>query len=242
MIVMGGFILLLITTGILLFRNYRLLHIQKQLLLEQRLLRSQMNPHFIFNALASIQGFMFKKDIQKAGRYLSNFSKLIRNILENSREDNVTLENEIGTVTNYLELQKLRYGDKFDFEVEVDENLDPEEILVPPMLAQPFIENAVEHGIKYKEGQGHIKVRFGKNGENVVFEVEDDGVGRQKAKEIAISKGKKHKSLATKITNERIQSLSKKLRRKINIAIIDLEDDEKNPTGTRVVFELPIVN
>jgi sensor histidine kinase YesM len=185
---------------------------------------------------------MFKKDIEKAGRYLSNFSKLIRNILENSREDSVTLDKEISTVTNYLELQKLRYGDKFDFEIEVDENLETEELMVPPMLAQPFIENAVEHGVKYKEGQGHIKVTFTRKGDNVIFEVEDDGIGRQRAKEIAIRRGKKHKSLATTITNERIQSLSRKLRRKILINITDLTDDQDNPSGTKVTFELPVLN
>ncbi len=241
MIGMGGFILLLVVTAVLLFRNYRLLQIQKQLLLEQRLLRSQMNPHFIFNALASIQGFMFKKDTLKAGKYLSNFSKLIRNILEGSREDVITLEKEISTITNYLELQKLRYGDKFDYKIDIDKDLDTEEIQIPPMLVQPFIENAIEHGIKNKEGSGIIDVKFSRKDDRVVFEVEDDGVGRQKAKEIALIKGKKHVSLATKITNERIESLSKKLRRKIHLHIEDLKDEEDNPAGTRIVLEMPVI-
>ncbi len=241
MIGMGGFILLLVVTAILLFRNYRLLQIKKQLLLEQRLLSSQMNPHFIFNALASIQGFMFKKDTLKAGKYLSNFSKLIRNILESSREDNIPLEKEISTITNYLELQKLRYGDKFDYKIDIDKEIDPENIQIPPMLVQPFIENAIEHGIKNKEKVGNIGVRFSRKGDKVLFEVEDDGVGRQKAKEIALIKGKKHVSLATKITNERIESLSKKLRRKIYLSIEDLKDEEDNPAGTKVVLEMPVV-
>lgn len=242
MIGMGGFILLMIITGVLIFRNYRLLNIQRQLLLEQRLLRSQMNPHFIFNALTSIQGFMYKKDVDRAARYLSNFSKLIRNILESSREDAVPLEKEISSITNYLELQKLRYGDRFDYEIDGSEEFDFHEVKIPPMLIQPFIENAIEHGIKNKEEQGHIRIRYYLKKKSIIFEVEDDGIGRQRAKEIAIARGQKHKSLATTITKERIETLNRELRQKISINIIDLADKEGNPAGTKVIFEIPIRN
>ncbi|MBE0647340.1 MAG: histidine kinase, partial [Bacteroidales bacterium] len=167
---------------------------QKSVLMEQRLLRAQMNPHFLFNSLASIQNYILNERPDEASTYLSRFSQLVRDVLDNSVEEFVLLRNEINAITNYLELQKARYEDQFVYSLEVDNTLDEDGLLVPPMLAQPFIKNAIEHGIKYKETTGHINIRFMAGGDLIWFEVEDDGVGREKALEIESKHKTKHRS------------------------------------------------
>ncbi|MCU0370189.1 MAG: histidine kinase, partial [Bacteroidales bacterium] len=213
---------------------------KKAFFLEQKLLRSQMNPHFIFNSLSSIQNFIVTEKPDKASIYLSKFAKLVRNILDNSVEEFVSLEKEINTIENYLELQKVRYAGKFDYRIDIDNDIDPEIVRIPPMLAQPFIENAIEHGIKHRETPGHIDIRFSLKDHTLIFEVEDDGVGRQKAREIEILRDPAHKSMATSLTQERIANLNRKLHRKIGLEIIDLENTMGEATGTRVVFGVPI--
>lgn len=236
---LGGLVLLVIILAIVLIRQNKLREQQKNLLLQQKLFRSQMNPHFIFNSLTSIQSFILDEEAHKASKYLSRFSKLVRNILDSSVEEYVPLEEEITTIENYLELQKIRFQDKFDYSIEIDEKINPEYINIPPMLAQPFIENSIEHGIKHKKSKGDISIRFTLKDKLIVFEVEDDGVGREKAKEILYKQNKKHKSLATAITFERIRVLNKKLKEKITLEIIDLKDDRNNPSGTKVSFGIP---
>jgi sensor histidine kinase YesM len=153
--------------------------------MQQRLLRSQMNPHFLFNSLASIQNFIIKEKPSLASDYLGRFSKLMRQILNSTAVEYVPLEEEISSIENYLALQKVRYRDMFDYTLEVDEEIDTETTRIPPMLAQPFIENAIEHGILHKGSKGNIGVRFNLENDQVrVFEVEDDGIGREKAQEL----------------------------------------------------------
>jgi len=236
---LGGLVVLIVILAIVLIRQNKLREQQKNLLLQQKLFRSQMNPHFIFNSLTCIQGFITEKDTRTASRYLSKFAKLIRNILDSSIEEFIPLAEEIATIENYLELQKVRYEGKFDYSIQVDEKIDAEGVLIPPMLAQPFIENSIEHGIKHKKSKGNINIRFSLKNNMVVFEVEDDGVGREKAKEILYKHNKEHKSLATAITHERIQMLNKKLKKKIDIHIEDLTGEKKKPLGTLVAFEIP---
>jgi hypothetical protein len=216
----------------------RLIH--EKTMLQQKLLRSQMNPHFIFNSLASIQNAIINEEPKKASKYLAKFSRLVRNILDSSVEEFITLEQEMSTIENYLGLQKIRFPDKFDYTIEVDERLDPASVRIPPMLAQPFIENAIEHGIKHKDTKGKIDVRFKLLNGRLELEVEDDGVGRQRAQEILREQDQGHKSMATAITMERIRVLNKKLKHKISMEIIDLKDEQDEPLGTRVVFGLPI--
>ncbi|MEZ5197005.1 MAG: histidine kinase [Bacteroidales bacterium] len=236
----GLVMFLAIIVLILMLMQGKLRNIHNTLNLEQKLFRSQMNPHFIFNSLASIQNKIINEEPDMATDYLARFSLLFRNILENSIDEMITLQKEIETINTYLELQQLRYIDKFDFKIYVDENLDPENIFIPPMLAQPFIENAIEHGIKHIGSKGNIHVRFMLNEQTLVYEVEDDGIGREKAQEILLKQNKDHKSLATSITQERIKVLNKKLKHKIKLEIIDLKNEEGEATGTRVVFELPM--
>ena len=213
---------------------------QKALILEQKLLRSQMNPHFIFNSLSSIQNFIVTERPDKASIYLSKFAMLVRNILDNSVEEFVVLENEINTIENYLELQKIRYAGKFDYRIKIADEVDPEILKIPPMLAQPFIENAIEHGVKNRETPGHIDIRFSLKDHILLFEVEDDGIGRPKAREIGIILDPKHKSMATSLTIERLANMNRKLNEKIRLEIFDLKNDLDEATGTRVTFGIPV--
>jgi len=227
---------------LLYFQRKRLKAEQKSILNEQRLLRAQMNPHFLFNSLASIQNYIINEDTDRASIYLSRFSQLVRNILDNSVEEYVSLEKEIETIRNYLELQKVRYAGKFDFDIDIDPDIDIETVLIPPMLAQPFIENAIEHGIRHRETPGRIDIRFRFEDNLIRFEVEDDGVGREKAREIEASKGAKHRSMATSITIDRLATINKKLKKKIRMEITDLKDEVGIGTGTKVRFGIPILS
>ncbi len=236
----AAFVVMLSLFILIYFQRKRLIAEQRSILNEQRLLRAQMNPHFLFNSLASIQNYMINEDADKASIYLSRFSQLIRNILDNSVEEYVPLEKEIETIRNYLELQKVRYAAKFDFLIDIDTGIDIETVLVPPMLAQPFIENAIEHGIKHKEGKGNISIRIKLEEGIIRFEVEDDGVGREKSREIEAARGTRHRSMATSITTDRLATLNKKLKKKIRLEIEDLKDGDRVGIGTKVRFGIPI--
>ncbi len=241
------FILIGIGTGVVILSLVILLYFQqkrwkaeqKSITLEQKLLRAQMNPHFIFNSLASIQNFIVNHKANEASIYLSRFSQLIRNILDNSTEEYVPLEKEIETIRHYLELQKVRYAGQFEYNLTVDEEIDEETMMVPPMLAQPFIENAIEHGIKYKETIGHVNISFRLDEGMLRFEVEDDGVGREKAREIEMKRSQVHRSLSTSITHDRLVRLNNKSNAKIRMNITDLKDASGQGCGTRVTFGMP---
>jgi tetratricopeptide (TPR) repeat protein len=236
----SGFLLTVLLFVLLYLRQNRMRAEQEQVNLKQRLFRSQMNPHFLYNSLASIQKFIITEDPDNASVYLSKFSNLVRNILDSSIEEYVTLEKELDTIENYLALQRVRFSEKLDYKVEVDESLDVENMEVPPMLMQPFIENAVEHGIRYKKEKGNILVRMFKGDGAIVIEVEDDGVGRERAGEIQRDQNRDHKSLATSITSDRIRILNKKFNQIITMQIIDLKDDLGSPSGTRVIFNISL--
>jgi hypothetical protein len=239
--VSGAGIALVSIILLLFFQRRRLKAEQRSVSMEQRLLRAQMNPHFIFNSLASIQNFVINENSDQASIYLSRFSQLVRNILDNSTEEYVPLEKEVSTIENYLELQKVRYTGKFEYKITVDEKIDAENVLIPPMLAQPFIENAIEHGIRHKERSGHIEVNFRLNDGFIRVEVEDDGVGREKALEIESKQKIRHRSMAISITRDRLDILNRKLKKKIRMEIIDLKDDYGESIGTRVEFGIPVV-
>jgi LytS/YehU family sensor histidine kinase len=234
----GSLFLILIVIGVLFIRQNKLNHEHKSTLLEQKLLRLQMSPHFIFNALSNIMHAIEEGSKQSALSYLSKFSKLLRTNLESSRQDYILLEDEIKSIEHYLELQQLRYEDKFDYNLETDDDIDLENAIIPPMLIQPFIENAIEHGIRHKKDKGNITIRFTRKGEKISCEIEDDGVGREKAWEADL-KHKEHKSLATEIILDRIAVLNKKIKQKISLSIIDLKSDANEALGTLVRLDLP---
>jgi sensor histidine kinase YesM len=164
----------------------------------------------------------------------------VRSILNSSQQEWITLEEEIAMLENYLELQQIRFPDIFTYKIEYDERLNPESVEIPPMLIQPFVENAIEHGIKHKEGKGRIDIRCRRSNDVAIFEVEDDGVGRERARDLLLKQEESHKSLATAITRERIKAINKKRKRKIRFEILDLFDESGKARGTRVVFEVPL--
>lgn len=235
---LGGLVLLVLVIGWLVLRQSRLQSAQRNMQLEQKLLRSQMNPHFIFNSLIAIESFIYKNEPREAGKYLSGFARLMRLILENSREEYISLATEIKTLEHYLELQKLRFDEKFTYSIELAPGMDAEAIAIPPMLAQPFIENSIEHGLKNMDKQGEIRIRFSVQNNQLLFEVSDNGIGIERSMEIKRDK-EKHQSLATLITKERLSILNKGKSGKVRLAIGDLKDSLNNLLGTQVSFTVP---
>ena len=232
-----GIIILLIIIGYILIRNNKLKAKNQAIELEQKLLRSQMNPHFIFNSLMAIQSFIYKNDPVQAGDFLAKFADLVRITLENSRVEFVLLENEIKMLQIYLELQALRFNNKFDYSIQISEDVDIRTIKIPPMLAQPFIENAIEHGLRHKTEGGFIQVKYMKANKHLSFSVEDNGIGREKSRELETDR--KHKAMATSITKERLNLLSKRVKQTFELELIDMKDSNNSPIGTMVKFAIP---
>ncbi len=201
--------------------------------IEQRMLRSQMNPHFIFNALNSIQSFITTNKGYEAEVFMSKFSMLVRKILENSTHITISLEEEVDTLRLYLELEKSRFEERFDFEIIEDADST---LSIPPMLLQPFIENAIIHGMKGKLDRGQISVRFIEEDDHLRCEVEDNGVGRT-----ANAGQKEHTSLATSLTNDRVSYFNEASSAgQYHLEIIDLKNNEGKPSGTKVVLTIPL--
>lgn len=238
--VLAILILLFLILFLLLHNHAKLKAQHRQMDIEQKLLRSQMNPHFIFNALVAIQSFIYKKESSEATKYLSSFARLIRLALSNSREEFVTLKCEIETLSNYLLLQKLRFENKFDYTMVVDPRLDTDLVNVPPMLAQPFVENAIEHGIFGMEAQGHIVIIIRKKDNSILIEVNDNGIGREKDKVIGKKSDKSHKSPAIRITEERIRNLNRKYSLRTSLLITELLNNNKEMVGTSVLLTIPL--
>ena len=232
--------ILLLFVLILILRQNRIKSEGKVAEFKQKLLRSQMNPHFIFNSLTSVQNFILQHDDIKASVYLSRFSDLVRNILNSSQVELITLEEELNTVENYLELQKIRFPEKFEYSIKVDKNLDVESTNIPPMLIQPFIENAIEHGFKRIKYQGQIEISLMKNSGCLNIQISDNGIGRKKSQKTKTQQEKEHQSMATLITTERIKTINKKIKNKIHFKIIDLKDGAGIEKGTKVDFEIPL--
>ncbi len=203
-------------------------------------LRSQMNPHFIFNSLGAIQYYIQNNEKNIAAKYLSKFAKLMRQFLEASKHERVSLHDEIETLSLYLELEKLRFEDKFEYDIDVDEDIDLYDFEIPSMLIQPFIENALLHGVNHLETrQGFIQMSIDKVKGGILCVVDDNGVGRAKTEEIQKKSVKKHKSRATQIINERLAVLKKDEDLEIDIKYIDKLDEEGKGLGTMVKIFIP---
>ncbi|QKX03999.1 histidine kinase [Aquimarina sp. TRL1] len=201
--------------------------------LEQRLLRAQMNPHFIFNTLAAIQNIILKGDSLQSSNYIARFSKLIRQNFDYVRKEKISLHQEIGMITNYIETQQLRFNNMFTYTIMVEKAINTREIFIPPMLLQPFVENAIEYGLKHKEEKGKLLIDISETKEGVQFVIEDNGVGRN-----AFSKQKEIEDEvhATDVFKERLKHRKKGEEK--HFYIQDLVNDIKESIGTRVVFKL----
>ena len=210
---------------------------QRDAEMTQSLLRSQMNPHFIFNAMSVIQSYIYSNTPDIASKFLVNFSRLIRLILENSHKEFIPLEVEEEILTKYLNTQKLRFENRFNFKIKIEEELRLKRVMIPPMITQPFIENAIEHGQLNTISNGLITIYMRQTNGLLDITISDNGVGRTKANKI--KKNKNHKSMAITITRERIEILNRKYKGKGSLSIKDFNLEEK--TGTQVNISLPIV-
>lgn len=218
---------------------WRIRDIQKQSALEKRVansrlttLKSQMNPHFMFNALNSIQDLVLQQDTEKAQLYLGKFSELTRKVLDASGMEFVVLEEEIEMLQLYLDLEKLRFGDELQYSLQVESNILPETLSIPSMLIQPFVENALKHGLLHKQGEKKLEVTFSLNENSLVCTIQDNGIGRQASATIN-AKRRKHKSFATNATNERLHLLKEYYGVSVQLDIMDMEQ------GTKVVLQIP---
>lgn len=207
------------------------------MLLEIKALRAQMNPHFIFNVINSIQDYISKSDSKSAQRYLTKFAKLIRLILDNSFEGEVLLSEEIKANELYIELEQLRFEDKFDFIFEIDEEIDIDSLIIPSMIIQPFLENAIKHGLRHLDKKGKLKLLISKTKIDLIIIIEDNGIGRHAADEWNKGNLNEHISRGSYITSKRVEAYNKAHNTTIELAIIDLDNGSK---GTRVELKIPI--
>jgi len=247
----GGAFLLLIIIGVISRIFYKRKRDREQLSTdfkkqlaqaESKALRAQMNPHFIFNSLNSINSFVMDQKHEIASDYLIKFSKLIRLILDNSRSETISIEKELETLKLYVILESARFDNKFKCVYHVAEDVDTNSIKIPPMLLQPFVENAIWHGLMQKEGNGTITIEIKmKNEELLNVSISDDGIGREKAAELK-SKSATHKSHGLKVTSQRIEMMNKLNSTGAQVHIIDLKDEQGNAMGTKVELIIPFLD
>jgi len=204
-------------------------------------LRSQMNPHFIFNCLNSIKLYTEQNNSEAASEYLTKFSKLIRRILDSARADNITLAAEIELLGLYLEMEAMRFKEKLKYHIDIDKGIDTDFIDIPPLLIQPYVENAIWHGLMHKEEGGTITIHIGMDDEQgLVITVEDDGIGMEKAEALKSKTAVQHKSFGTRLTAERIALINEKYKTSARVIITNLYNAAGNACGTRVTIKLPV--
>ncbi|MFD2100359.1 tetratricopeptide repeat-containing sensor histidine kinase [Flagellimonas iocasae] len=226
----------------ILYRQYQNKNEKRVLSLEQNMLRSQMNPHFLFNSLNSIKLYIINNEQKNAVHYLNKFSKLIRKILEASSQREITLAEELETIELYMNIENIRFSNEIDFKITVDEDLCPSNIKIPSLALQPFLENSLWHGLSPKEGRKmiHLNVKR-KNQGHVSIEIEDNGVGRGAAEANKENRVLKRKSVGIRITKERLANFSKDYQNKFDVDIVDLFNPDGSPKGTRVILDIPTV-
>lgn len=210
--------------------------------IENKLLRSQMNPHFIYNSLNTIQSFISSNNKLSAMNYISKFGILTRNILENSRKAYILLSEEIETITTYIEIENIKRTNPFDYSININDDIDIESSMVPSMLAQPFIENAIKHGLREDQPDSRLEINIEHDHNTLLWTITDNGIGREKASEISAKKNIKHQSLGMQITNERLKSLSFQRKTHFYYEIIDLKDGNGLASETQVILCAPTIS
>ena len=229
-------LIFIIVLGIYIAQTSRLKGILRENKLQQQLLLSQMNPHFIFNALASIQQMIKSGKTKDADFYLGKFASITRIVLEYSREESIPLEKELEVLQSYIELEKLRLDNSFEYQIKFEGDLEPEFINIPPMAIQPFVENAIKHGLKEKEKKGFLSLVFEDLGDVLKVVIEDNGIGIDSSPE----QGRiKHRSMAMEIFEMRRMLMQKRFKKKLYIRFLDLSSE--GASGTRVIIHLPIL-
>lgn len=207
--------------------------------LERSALQAQMNPHFIFNSLNSIQSYIAKNENDRANRFLAKFSRLIRAMLNHSRAQMVTLEEEIDSLRLYLDLEKMRFKEKFDFEIVLDEDLDTSDIMVPPLLIQPYLENALIHGLAQKRSKGKINLYYILDGKYLLVTVTDNGIGIEASKKLNKNRSSMHKSVGMSITQKRLELLDEGNSDK-KVFIEEIKDRKGEVLGTKVEVKVRV--
>lgn len=226
--------LFIVVVSLLIFRNSKVRAREKNLQLQQRLLRSQMNPHFMFNALSSIQHYMYANDGDKAGDFLSSFARLSRGILDHSQVEVIPLEKEIQWLNDYVKLQQLRFENEVEFTLQIDENIDLFSTLIPPMLVQPFVENAFEHGFRNINHTGILTIDYIKEGQRIIIRIQDNGRGFSQQQ--TAEQSNTHVSQAMRITQERLTLLNKGKSNKVQITVESMPEQ-----GTTISFTIPLI-
>ncbi|MCR9172429.1 MAG: tetratricopeptide repeat protein [bacterium] len=238
MYIIIAFIIIIVMAGLILFYRWNQTQIkqrQREAEMSQTLLRTQMNPHFVFNAMSVIQSYIYENDTENSSKFLVNFSRLMRLILENSPKEQIPMETEIEILSKYLAMQKLRFQERFEYEIVADDELIAEAAQIPPMITQPFIENSIEHGQLHTIEGGFIRISFTKVDKMLHITIIDNGIGRKASK--AKKKSSAHRSMAMEITAERVENLNKKFRTDRYMHIEDYNKEEE--TGTKVLISLP---
>ncbi len=233
---------LAIIIGILIamYRNRQLQQETQILTLEQDMLRSQMNPHFIFNSLNSIKLYIINNEKENAVYYLNKFSKLIRKILMASSEKEISLEDELDTMQLYMNIENIRFSNEIDFQIKIEKHINTTQIKLPSLILQPFLENAIWHGLSSKKDNKHILLEVYRTDNNfITIAITDNGIGRKESNQINQEKILKRKSVGIAITKARLANFSKGYTNDFKIGIKDLYDSEQHPIGTTVIVEIP---
>jgi len=213
---------------------------QKGTELEMQALRAQMNPHFIFNSLNSINRFILQNNKVQASEYLTKFSKLVRMILQNSQASLIPLDSELESLELYLNLEALRFNYHFEYKISVPKDMDISAFQVPPLILQPYVENAIWHGLMHKEDKGKLDVEVSEENDHLYFKITDNGIGREKAAALASKSATKHKSMGLRITAHRIAILQNSETMTSPVTINDLADADGNAAGTEVTIKMPV--
>lgn len=236
-----GAALLLLIIGIQVVRHNRLKANKRLLQVEQKQLLAQMNPHFIFNSLNSIQQFVVQNDTLNANKYLADFALLMRQTLDNSKDSTISLRRELEYLDNYLSFESMRFEDKFQYTLTCAEDIDPEAVEIPSMIIQPFVENAIRHGLYNLQGKvGKLNISFYKKEGYLICEVDDNGIGMEEAERIKSQRLIKHQSHGMDITRQRLELVSKMTNGDYNITVVNKKDMEQNPAGTTIIIKFPL--
>lgn len=208
---------------------------------EMQALRAQMNPHFIFNSLNSINSYILKNETEAASDFLTKFSRLVRQVLSNSRQKMVPLADDLHALKLYIELEQLRFQDSFDYEIQVDESIDSDRVLVPPLLIQPYVENSIWHGLMHSDKRGKVTISCQKEDNCLAFVIEDNGIGREQAGKYKSEFRQTKPSMGMNITSERIGLINKMYDMEAEYAINDLHHPGGTAAGTRVTLKIPMI-
>jgi tetratricopeptide (TPR) repeat protein len=245
----AGLMLLTVALGFLLWRGSKLKDKRRISEMNRKIsevtqanLRQQMNPHFIFNTLNSIQYYMYQHDKLATNNYLTKFSSLMRKVLDNSQHTSVPINDELSALNLYLELESIRFKDKFEYKITLDDEIDPLMHKVPTMLIQPYVENSISHGLIPKEGKGFVNIDLKLKDDYILCIIEDNGIGREAAKERNLKREGNHNSLGTQITKSRLDLVNELYGTSLQTIYTDLKDENGEPAGTRVEIHIPLIS